>query len=248
MDLKVNVVAKGNTLTILDNGTDYLPEDSNLSFNRFKKIHCDSILLIETHKSTDPLDEITISDYTFEDTISVNKDGWVTIWYVVLPNKRWIDLKEKATTGRIQDSDKWYYFIDNNKVYAYYKGDIQEVEDIKIIISDLTPPTTSITTKEYVNISNLYDCYINFCQQLLQDRGFSKCWSKNKVDSELVYKRDLVWMAINVIDYLVDRNNKPNQTLAEAQRIIELIHSCTGVCPEQGNNTKSGYGCGCSQR
>lgn len=246
MELKVNIVTNGNTITIQDN-SDYLSEDSStLSFNKFKKSHCDSIILIETHKSTDPLDEFIISNYKFGNSISINKDGWVTVWYVVLPNRDWINAKEKATSNRIQDTNDTYYYIEDDKIYSYYKGEIEEISDIDIIVSSKAV-STSLTYKQYVNISNLYDCYINFCQQLLQDRGFSKCWNKNTLDSELIYKRDLVWMAINVIDYLVDRDNHPNQTLAEAQRIIELIHSCTGICPEQ-NETKSTtkYGCGCS--
>nr|DAM35540.1 MAG TPA: hypothetical protein [Bacteriophage sp.] len=32
----------------------------------------------------------------------------------------------------------------------------------------------------------------------------SACWNKNKIDSELIYKRDLVWMSLNVIAYLAE--------------------------------------------
>ena len=42
-----------------------------------------------------------------------------------------------------------------------------------------------------------------------------KCYTYN-VDKELAIKRDLVWMGINVVRYLVQFN-----MLAEAERIIE---------------------------
>ena len=53
----------------------------------------------------------------------------------------------------------------------------------------------------------------------------SACWNKNKIDSELIYKRDLVWMSINVIKYLTEC-----EQLAEVERILETINGCNGLC------------------
>ena len=47
-------------------------------------------------------------------------------------------------------------------------------------------------------------------------------------------------MAINVIKYMVECNQ-----LYEAERIIELLHSCNGVCGGIKTSTNSD-GCGCS--
>jgi hypothetical protein len=49
-----------------------------------------------------------------------------------------------------------------------------------------------------------------------------------------------VWMAINVISYLVEFKQ-----LAEAQRVLERISSCNGVCNNNSYKTKTN-GCGCS--
>ena len=67
------------------------------------------------------------------------------------------------------------------------------------------------------------------------------CWNKYKVNSELIYKRDLVWMAINVVKYLTQC-----EQLAEADRVIKTIQGCNGLCVST-NLTNSTNGCGCSK-
>lgn len=79
------------------------------------------------------------------------------------------------------------------------------------------------------------------CQQILNDRGFSPCWDKNSIDPNLILRRDYVWMAINVIKYMVQF-----EQLAEAERIIERIGGCNGLCESEFKQLSSG-GCGCSK-
>jgi len=49
----------------------------------------------------------------------------------------------------------------------------------------------------------------------------------------------MVWMAINVIKYLVEFNQ-----FAEAQRLIERLSSCNGLCGSNKSSRKGGCGCG----
>ena len=56
---------------------------------------------------------------------------------------------------------------------------------------------------------------------------------------KLDYKRDLVWAALNVIQYMIDSNQ-----LAEAQRLLERINGCNGLCSNEDTGDK---GCGCEQ-
>jgi hypothetical protein len=53
----------------------------------------------------------------------------------------------------------------------------------------------------------------------------------------LILKRDLVWAALNVIQYMIDFNQ-----LAEAQRLLERINGCNGLCSSEDTGDK---GCGC---
>lgn len=65
------------------------------------------------------------------------------------------------------------------------------------------------------------------------------CGEKIDLDVNLKYKRDLVQSTLSVIQYLVDCNR-----LEEAQRILERIGSCNGICPTANDNiSKSKCGC-----
>lgn len=141
------------------------------------------------------------------------------------------------------------YYTDGVNVYDSEGHKVENLQDLveNVHYSNNLSTNVYCTTQEYVGIANLYECYINYCQQLLNGGCFSSCSSRNTKDDEIIFKRDLVWMAINVIDYLVDRHSEENPTLAEAQRIIELIHSCNGICSET-NQLIHNYGCGCSKR
>ena len=56
---------------------------------------------------------------------------------------------------------------------------------------------------------------------------------------ELIYKRDLLWMVMNVITYLLELGS-----FLEAQRIIEQFTRCNNFCKEELKG-KGGVSCGC---
>ena len=60
------------------------------------------------------------------------------------------------------------------------------------------------------------------------------------MDSDLIFRRDLVWMAINVIKYLTECSQ-----LAEVERIIEIIKGCNSLCSNDKYSMKSYAGCNC---
>ena len=62
-----------------------------------------------------------------------------------------------------------------------------------------------------------------------------------------MYKRDLVWATLNVINYLIE-----DGLFEEAQKILEEIQSCNGICYNdnnifESNSSKSYYSKGSSQ-
>ena len=243
MELSINISTNSNCkceITVEDTST-YLQEDST-SFQKGSFKESDTMPMVLLYLNT--IENPSIKSVTFNKEVPVKFDGWFTVYYVVLPTRQWFQNALRASSQvdilGVYDS---VYYTDGANVYKYNPRtqNTSEVTDLAEII-EINPVNTtiSITSKDYVSICFLTKCYINLCQQIFESKGLTQCWNKNNIDSELIYKRDLVWMAINVIKYMVECNQ-----LYEAERIIELLHSCNGVCSDKKvrNNVK---GCGCS--
>lgn len=184
-----------------------------------------------------------IKDYSFSDNsgddiyLNIPEDGWITLSHIVLPTKEWIELNKNKFVDK--PKDYYIYCMDNESVYRYLNGTFYEVTIDSIIQQNLYNTTISKVEKDYVSICYLRNCYINICQQVFKSLcGIGNC--NDKVDKELSTKRDLVWMGINVIKYMVQF-----EMLEEAERIIERLISCHGICPQTKQSKSSG--CGCSK-
>lgn len=125
------------------------------------------------------------------------------------------------------------YYYKEGKIYYDNNGEIREATLQELV--EVNPNAYNITKNVYnfFSVCSLRKCYIALCKQIFQDSG--RCFD-NKVDSQLRYKRDLVWAALNTIQYMVDSNQ-----LAEAQRLLERIQGCNGLCA--GINTEKDCGC-----
>lgn len=245
MELNINIQTNKNILTVQDNST-YLKEDDSPDTTMYKKSEVLSLILLESHRSSD--EQGTVSKYAFGNSITIDIDGWYTVHYIIIPTKEWFENPNPEMNQSLYGD--LIYYTDGEYVYESNGSKIKDLSDLVEIVhySDNISTNIYCTTQEYVSIANLYQCYIDFCQTLMKNGCFSSCSNKSSKDDETIFKRDLVWMAINVIDYLVDRHSKTNPTLAEVQRIIELIHSCNGICSESVNQMINNYGCGCSKR
>ena len=241
MELKINTDINKNQIIVTDVSTTYLEEDDpSFSLNCFRKSDTQSIVIASINK----LKGEEVATSTIGNIINIDRDGWLTIYYLVLPTKEWFIRASK--TSNILDLYDIVYYVSKGNVY-WYQSNTQEfgqVHQLQELIDLAQLPnvktTLSYTKADRVSIFNLEKCYINLCQQIFESRGFSQCYNKNNIDSELIYKRDLVWMAINVIKYLAECNQP-----YEVERIIELLYSCNGVCGDKKVRS-NGKGCGCS--
>ena len=136
-------------------------------------------------------------------------DGYLQFCHIVLP-------LEAYKGSSIYYSDGRYVYKNGERL-----NDLQELVEIN--------------TNEFVrhnhnffSVFHLRKCYVSLCQKIFNDRGFDRCFN-GKVDSSLIYKRDLVWAALNVIQYMIDFNQ-----LAEAQRLLERINGCNGLLKHLG--------------
>lgn len=245
MELNINVTTSDSCKIIVSDISMYLAEDfSGTVKGKFKYSDTVSIDVLQHNKTTETVYRDPI--YTKHDTlqpinIPVEFDGWFDVIHLVLPSIEWFNREIDKSEGSALGLYDLVYFSDGIDIYKYLDGNVSQVTINEVLEVNPINTTISKTNRDYVSICFLRKCYINLCQQIFEDRGFSRCWNKNKVDSELIYKRDLVWMAINVIKYLTEC-----EQLAEVERIIETIQGCNGLCVSS-NLTSKTNGCGCSK-
>lgn len=245
MELNINVTTSDNCKIMVSDISTYLAEDfSGTVKGKFKYSDTVSIDVLQHNKTTETVYRDPV--YTKHDTlqpinIPVEFDGWFDVIHLVLPSIEWFNREIDKSEGSALGLYDLVYFSDGIDIYKYLDGNVSQVTIIEVLEVNPINTTVSKTNRDYVSICFLRKCYINLCQQIFEDRGFSRCWNKNKVDSELIYKRDLVWMAINVIKYLTEC-----EQLAEVERIIETIQGCNGLCVSS-NLTSKTNGCGCSK-
>ena len=245
MELNINVTTSDSCKIIVSDISTYLAEDfSGTVKGKFKYSDTVSIDVLQHNKTTETVYRDPI--YTKHDTlqpinIPVEFDGWFDVIHLVLPSIEWFNREIDKSEGSALGLYDLVYFSDGIDIYKYLDGNVSQVTINEVLEVNPINTTISKTNREYISICFLRKCYINLCQQIFEDRGFSRCWNKNKVDSELIYKRDLVWMAINVIKYLTEC-----EQLAEVERIIETIQGCNGLCVSS-NLTSKTNGCGCSK-
>lgn len=240
---------------ILQGDKGYLPDNSEaIVFNRFRYADTAAIDVLVHHRYDDNADIITeIAKSVFSEhtskiesiEIPVQFDGWFTIYHLVLPTKEWLDWAISKDADLSSYTNGLYYIYDN-KVYMYRNGPQPKYNEVDLLaLCEANTTLTSISKweQDHVSICGLRNCYLSLCKQIFKTRGFSTCWNKQSIDSDLIYRRDLAWMAINIITYMVEFGQ-----LAEAERIIEQINGCNGLCKTHDyGSVSSGSGCGCTK-
>lgn len=117
--------------------------------------------------------------------------------------------------------EKSFYYYKNNKFYhSIHEVCLQELLEVN-------PQVSQLNTKYYYYFSlcNLKRCFIYLCNEIY-NQSSQKC-NNIRVDKNLLYKRDLLLSALNVITYL----NEFDQ-YEESQRLLDEITSCNGLCPQ----------------
>lgn len=123
-----------------------------------------------------------------------------------------------------------------SKVFSSYKEALEEIIELGNSSNYNMDYNFNYEESDFFSICHLRKCYINLCKEIFNSRGFDRCFDST-VNTQLLYKRDLVWAAINTIKYMIEIKQ-----FAEAQRLIERIGSCGGLCKNSDND------CGCVTR
>lgn len=247
MELKIHICANESCkVTIQDLTTDYQDEgNTNSNYGKFRYSDTVSIDVLQHNKVEST--ELQIPVFSLHGTkvepitLPVGFDGWFKVQHIILPTEQWFERELAKGSTSILRLYSGVYYTNGKNIYKYYNGQSTTVPLEEIVERNVEGTTISRCSQDYVSICFLRKCYINLCQQIFNARAFDKCWNKNKIDCELIFKRDMVWMAINVIKYMVEFNQ-----LAEAARLLERIQGCNGLCMSQHSKSMSS-GCGCGK-
>lgn len=123
----------------------------------------------------------------------------------------------------------YFYYRDGK----FYKGgeevELQEIIDTNPHLSNIDP-----IYDYYFLTARLRMCYIKASEDVFDTIG--KCLKPGE-NRELTYKRDLIWSALNAVEYMAEMD-----LFEEAQRYLEKFVGCNGIC----KSDEYSY-CGCHE-
>lgn len=139
-----------------------------------------------------------------------------------------VEKNDFNSKGIIYYEDKKFYYKEPNKTL----DDVRETTIQEIVSLEHSLENVDFTYYYYFQVCKLRACYAALAQKVLDQRQGLKCGTG--VNSEDIYKRDLVWSALNTILYMAEQ-----EQFKEAQRLLESIVGCNGLCDKEHSN------CGC---
>ena len=181
------------------------------------------VYVLQLNKTNELITNIAIKTTETEEVIfDLGLDGFYTLVTLKIP----------------KDVEREYYYS-NGKFYHFNEEiELETLVEINPNVSEF-----DIEHEYYFQTCRLRKCYINICKQIFDQVASIEC-NRPKLDPNLIYKRDLLWSAINVIEFMVERGE-----YKEAEILLERIMGCNGLCDSHCN--KSHYkvptpcNCGC---
>lgn len=245
----------GITVTGLElDGDEYLSEDNviistrNYTYNQSVTVN---VLISYNSKQEETIKDVQVIkhkvDCIDESDMIMEQDGIHEVVHIILPTQEWLN---HVLTHSPESLDAYYgiyYYDTSNSNYMKfdsgksYKTSIEEILQINAIPPiDITELTTTIirSSKSTFCLCKLRECFYQICKNLLQSYPV-KC--PENQDSQWEYYRDIIWMTINVIKYLLEK-----EQFYEAQRILEEVTYCGSIC-NNVNTIKKSSNCGCSK-
>lgn len=245
----------GITISGLERDNDeYLDEteDIIISTRNYAYSQCTTInvLISITSDNTETLQDYSIVEHTIdcidESDMIMPIDGLFQISHIIIPNKLWLDYVLEKDSSAL-DAYNLIIYYDSGQFYKYTKESVTEITIDEILKVDATPPTDVRETtntvirsdKNTFCLCHINDCFYKLCKSLLGSLP-GKCYNKVEDIKLNIYNRDIIWMSINVIKYLIELSQ-----YYEAQRILEDILQCGNLC-KNVNVISGGYNCGCT--
>lgn len=179
----------------------HLDKDFNITINECINSEVVYVYILQHLFSDGKYNSKTIikEDNNQKVVFKTDSDGFYVLLTVIVP----------------KDSTNYFYY-NNGKFYK----NVSEVSVKEIIETNPHLSNITILYDYYFLTSRLKKCFVDICYNIFN----TKQCSKNR-DNELVYKRDLIQSALNVLEYLVEVGQ-----YKEAQRLLEELTSCNGIC------------------
>lgn len=261
MDSVFKICKKGTcgiTITGLERDNDeYLNEDSEITVSTRNYAYSQTITLnaITSIKSTG--EETTqkydivehVIDCIDESDIEMPIDGLYEVTHIILPTDVWLKCVLERDKSALTAYNLIYYYDTQSQSFMKYVDEESVAVSVEEILEvNATPPTdvkektTTIIRgdKNTFCMCHLNECFYRLCKNLLGDLP-GRCQNKLDDVKMLIYNRDIIWMGINVIKYLIELAQ-----YYEAQRVLEDITQCGGICKDVDRVVEGGGGCGCN--
>lgn len=258
MKLHVDIKeSRGGVIVLRDmtkSTNEFIPEDSNetgVGTNNFKYSDTISISVVKYQHSSGEKDIATVfqkhvdmpSEYEKCDTtkIQLPYDGYQLVYYIVLPTLEWLervcDDERIKNYNHIYVSDGCGVLRYNPETKDAIQVDIDEILQINDVYNEkFYIGTISRVSVEIFSIDKLKQCYIDISKEL-----FKYCPDNcSLLDNNLKFKRDFIWMTLNVLRYYLE-----DFLYIEAQNLLEQTTGCNSFCQNASINKNKEGGCGC---
>lgn len=183
------------------------------------------------------------TDCMDEDQITLPLDGLFQVSHMIIPTADWIRYVEDREPKAFDMYEMVYFYdITSKAFYKYINHKAEKVDINEVLEIDSCTSTIIREDKSTFTICHLMECFYNLCKNLL---GAIPGQCSKNLDSikAQIANRDIIWMAINVIKYLIELGQ-----YFEAQRILESVTQCGGICRDITVKSNKGGGCGCNQK
>ena len=250
--------ACGITVSGLERDNDeYLNEEGNIviSTRNYAYTHTITLNALTTIKSdgvksTKEIDIIPHEvDCIDESDMEMPVDGLYEVTHIILPTEVWLQyVLDRDPTALTAYNLIYIYNKAEETFQKYVSNALVDVTVEEVLAVNAVPPTT-VTEKTSTIIRSdkntfcvcyINECFYRMCKNLLTTLP-GKCQNKLDDVKAMIYNRDIIWMAINVIKYLLELKQ-----FYEAQRILEDITFCGSLCKDVMNKNIKGSGCGCN--
>lgn len=171
------------------------------------------VYILQLNRTDETLSQTLIRESAEQQIkFTIGQDGFYTLCKLRIP----------------KDETQPYYSKDGK----FYKGST-EIELQELVDTNPNVTQVDVTYYYYFQLCKLRACYVALAQQVLDERAGTRCENTGVKDAS-IYKRDLVWSAINTILYMAEI-----EQFEEAERLLERILGCNGLCDKEYSN------CGC---
>ena len=174
--------------------------------------------------------------YLDESSIQLKEDGLYNITQLIVPSLKWYQ-RERANKRNNFFRYDTIIVSDGKNLYKVSETKT-ELLDTLDFITEINTQGTTVSKNQKIIFSTcfLWKCYISLANDALKrllnnnrSKGkVRKCGNEDDESKDIIYRRDFVWVTINVLNYLTDECK-----FEEAQQILEEVMFCNGFCYSQ---------------